>query len=70
MPTICALHKGRHLSLVRAALERADRVIVTPFFKTKQFNSQADLAANPRTEHEDAAKLARSALMFSARQML
>lgn len=57
VPTMGALHEG-HLSLVRAALERADRVIVTLFVNPKQFNSPADLAAYPRTEHEDAAKLA------------
>lgn len=56
VPTMGALHEG-HLSLVRAALERADRVIVTLFVNPKQFNSAADLAAYPRTEHEDAAKL-------------
>ncbi|RWD42125.1 pantoate--beta-alanine ligase [Mesorhizobium sp.] len=57
VPTMGALHEG-HLSLVRAALERADRVIVTLFVNPKQFNNAADLAAYPRTEHEDAAKLA------------
>lgn len=57
VPTMGALHEG-HLSLVRAALARADRVIVTLFVNPKQFNSAADLAAYPRTEHEDAAKLA------------
>ncbi|RWJ31925.1 pantoate--beta-alanine ligase [Mesorhizobium sp.] len=57
VPTMGALHEG-HLSLVRAALEGADRVIVTLFVNPKQFNSAADLAAYPRTEEEDAAKLA------------
>ncbi|TCD13324.1 pantoate--beta-alanine ligase [Oricola cellulosilytica] len=57
VPTMGALHEG-HLSLVRAALEKADRVIVTLFVNPKQFNSAADLAAYPRTEKEDAAKLA------------
>lgn len=57
VPTMGALHDG-HLSLVHAALERADRVIVTLFVNPKQFNSAADLAAYPRTEKEDAAKLA------------
>ncbi|MER9127583.1 pantoate--beta-alanine ligase [Mesorhizobium sp. M0959] len=57
VPTMGVLHEG-HLSLVRAALEKADRVIVTLFVNPKQFNSQADLAAYPRTEDEDAAKLA------------
>ncbi|MFC6487102.1 pantoate--beta-alanine ligase [Nitratireductor sp. GCM10026969] len=57
VPTMGALHEG-HLSLVRAALRRADRVIVTLFVNPKQFNSASDLAAYPRTEEEDAAKLA------------
>ena len=52
-----ALHEG-HLSLVRSALAKADRVIVTLFVNPKQFNSAADLTAYPRTEREDAAKLA------------
>lgn len=57
VPTMGALHEG-HLSLVRAALEQADRVIVTLFVNPRQFNNPADLAAYPRTEREDAAKLA------------
>lgn len=56
VPTMGALHEG-HLSLVRAALAKADRVIVTLFINPKQFNNAADLAAYPRTEHDDAAKL-------------
>ncbi|MUT22891.1 pantoate--beta-alanine ligase [Mesorhizobium japonicum] len=57
VPTMGALHEG-HLSLVRAALQKAERVVVTLFVNPKQFNSAADLAAYPRTENEDAAKLA------------
>ncbi|MER8774211.1 pantoate--beta-alanine ligase [Mesorhizobium sp. M0977] len=57
VPTMGVLHEG-HLSLVRAALVKADRVIVTLFVNPKQFNSEADLAAYPSTEDEDAAKLA------------
>ncbi len=56
VPTMGALHEG-HLSLVRAALARAERVIVTLFVNPKQFNSAADLAAYPRTEDSDAAIL-------------
>ncbi|WP_412177470.1 pantoate--beta-alanine ligase [Mesorhizobium sp. YC-39] len=56
VPTMGALHEG-HLSLVRAALEKADRVIVTLFVNPKQFNNAADIATYPRTEDEDAAKL-------------
>ncbi|MER9794611.1 pantoate--beta-alanine ligase [Mesorhizobium sp. M0213] len=57
VPTMGALHEG-HLSLVRAALAKADRVIVTLFVNAKQFNSPADLIAYPRTEYDDAVKLA------------
>ena len=45
-------------ALVRAALERAERVVVTLFVNPRQFNSPEDLAAYPRTEAADAALLA------------
>lgn len=61
VPTMGALHDG-HLSLVAAAKERADRVIVTIFVNPKQFNNPEDLANYPRTEHEDARKLERFAV--------
>lgn len=56
VPTMGALHEG-HLSLIRAGLARTDRVIVTLFVNPKQFNNPEDLAAYPRTEDNDAAKL-------------
>ena len=56
VPTMGALHAG-HLSLVRAAKEACDRVIVTIFINPKQFNNPEDYKNYPRTEEEDARKL-------------
>ena len=55
--TMGALHDG-HLSLVRAAHARADRVIVTVFVNPRQFNNPEDLENYPRTEESDARILA------------
>lgn len=57
VPTMGALHDG-HLALVRTARELADRLVVTLFVNPKQFNSQDDLINYPRTEKEDASRLA------------
>lgn len=57
VPTMGALHAG-HLSLVEAAKSACNHVVVTIFVNPKQFNSPEDLANYPRTEHEDAEKLA------------
>lgn len=60
VPTMGALHEG-HLSLVAAAAARAERVIVTLFVNPRQFDSDEDYAAYPRTEQQDAARLAGTA---------
>jgi pantoate--beta-alanine ligase len=56
VPTMGALHQG-HLDLVTASRRVADRVIATIFVNPSQFNDAADLAAYPRTEEADLAKL-------------
>jgi pantoate--beta-alanine ligase len=57
VPTMGALHEG-HLTLVRLAKRRANRVVVSIFVNPAQFAPHEDFASYPRTFKADVAKLA------------
>jgi len=66
VPTMGGLHEG-HLSLIRLAANRADKVVATLFVNPAQFAPNEDFSAYPRDETADRDRFASAgaALLFA-----
>ena len=62
VPTMGNLHRG-HLSLMKVARERADRVVCSIFVNPTQFGAGEDFASYPRSLADDESMLAEQGLV-------
>ncbi len=56
VPTMGSLHNG-HIKLIKSAIRKSDKVIVSIFINPKQFDNREDFSSYPSNEKEDIKKL-------------